>query len=233
MVNKKKQEIKKTEKRIENIEETLTRSEEFIVKNKNSLTIGVLVILAIVLGYFGYQKYIIEPNTLDAQEQIYSAQQFFKADSLDKALFGDGNHLGFIDIAKEYSSTKPGKLANYYAGICFLKKGDYDKAINYLSDFNLDDELVAPMAQGALGDAYLEKGDQEKAVNHYLKAAAMKDNAFTASLFYYKAAETFELMGKYKDALANYQIIHDNYPTTKYGSKIDRYIAKMQAKLGK
>jgi hypothetical protein len=73
------------------------------------------------LGYFGYQKYIIEPKTQDAQEQIFSAQQFFEADSLDKALFGDGNHLGFVDIAEEYSSTKPGKLANYYAGICFLK----------------------------------------------------------------------------------------------------------------
>ena len=233
MANKKEQEIKKTEKRIENIEETLTRSEEFIVKNKNSLTIGVLVILAIVLGYFGYQKYIVEPNTLDAQEQIYSAQQFFEADSLDKALFGDGNHLGFVDIADEYSSTKPGKLANYYAGISYLKKGDYDKAISYLKEFNLDDEIVAPMAQGAIGDAYLEKGDKEKAVSQYLKAAAMKDNSFTASLFYFKAAETLELMGKYEDALANYQIIHDKYPTTNYGINIDRYIAKMETKLGK
>ena len=222
MANKKEQEIKKTEKTIENIEESLTRSEEFIIKNQNSLIIGVLVLLAIVLGYFGYQKYIIEPKTQDAQEQIYSAQQFFEADSLDKALFGDGNHLGFVDIADEYSSTKPGKLSNYYAGICYLKKGDFDKAIDYLKKFDADDELVAPMAQGALGDAYLEKGDQEKAVSQYLKAATMKNNNFTASLFYFKAAETLELMGKNEDALANYTIIRDKYPATKYGSNIDR-----------
>ncbi len=233
MVNKKEQEIKKTEKTIENIEESLTRSEEFIIKNQNSLIIGVLVALAIVLGYFGYQKYVIEPKTQDAQEQIFSAQQFFEADSLDKALFGDGNHLGFVDIADEYSSTKPGKLANYYAGICFLKKGDYDKAIDYLSKFNADDELVAPMAQGAIGDAYLEKGDQEKAISQYLKAATMKDNSFTASLFYFKAAQTLELMGNNEDALVNYTIIRDKFPTTKYGSKIDRYIARVEAKLGK
>jgi predicted negative regulator of RcsB-dependent stress response len=233
MVNKKEQEIKKTEKTIENIEESLTRSEEFIIKNQNSLIIGVVVVLVIVLGYFGYQKYIIEPKTQDAQEQIFSAQQFFEADSLDKALFGDGNHLGFVDIADEYSSTKPGKLANYYAGICFLKKGDYDKAIDYLSKFKADDELVAPMAQGAIGDAYLEKGDQEKAVSQYLKAASMKDNSFTSSLFYFKAAQTLELMGKNEDALVNYTIIRDKFPTTKYGSNIDRYIARVEAKLGK
>jgi len=193
----------------------------------------VVVVLVIVLGYFGYQKYIIEPKTQDAQEQIFSAQQFFEADSLDKALFGDGNHLGFVDIADEYSSTKPGKLANYYAGICFLKKGDYDKAIDYLSKFKADDELVAPMAQGAIGDAYLEKGDQEKAVSQYLKAASMKDNSFTSSLFYFKAAQTLELMGKNEDALVNYTIIRDKFPTTKYGSNIDRYIARVEAKLGK
>ena len=233
MVNKKEQEIKKTEKTIENIEESLTRSEEFIIKNQNSLIIGVLVVLAIVLGYFGYQKYIIEPKTQDAQEQIFSAQQFFESDSLDKALFGDGNHLGFVDIADEYSSTKPGKLANYYAGICYLKKGDFDKAIDYLKKFDADDELVAPMAQGALGDAYLEKGEQDKAVSQYLKAATMKSNSFTASLFYFKAAETLELMGKNEEALANYTIIRDKYPTTKYGSTIDRYIARVEGKLGK
>lgn len=233
MANKKEQKIKKTEKTIENIEASLTRSEEFIFKNQNSLIVGVLVILVVVLGYFGYQKYIIEPKTQDAQEQIYSAQQFFESDSLDKALFGDGNHLGFVDIADEYSSTKPGNLANYYAGICFLKKGDYDKAIDYLSKFDVDDNVIAPMAQGALGDAYLEKGDQEKAANQYLKAATMNSNSFTASLFYFKAAETFELMNKNEEALTNYSIIRDKYPTTKYGNNIDRYIARVKTKLGK
>ncbi len=233
MVNKKEQEIKRTEKTIENIEESLTRSEEFIIKNQNALIVGVLVVLAVVLGYFGYQKYILEPKTQDAQEQIYAAQQFFEADSLDKALFGDGNHLGFVDIADEYSSTKPGKLANYYAGVAFLKKGDFDKAIDYLSKFDADDELVAPMAKGAIGDAYLEKGDQNKAVSQYLKAATMRDNDFTSPLFYFKTAQTYELMGNYENALANYQKIHDKYPNSKYGNTIDKYIARAKTKLGK
>ena len=29
---------------------------------------------------------------------MFHAQQYFEADSLDKALYGDGNSLGFIDI---------------------------------------------------------------------------------------------------------------------------------------
>jgi len=233
MVNKKEQEIKRTEKTIENIEESLTRSEEFIIKNQNQLIIGVLVVLAVVLGYFGYQKYIVEPKTQDAQEQMFAAQQFFEADSLDKALFGDGNHLGFVDIADEYGSTKPGNLANYYAGMSYLKKGDFDNAIEYLSKFSSDDELIAPMAQGAMGDAYLEKGDQSKAASNYLKAANMRDNNFTSPLFYFKAAQTYELMGNDEEALKNYKIVHDKYPNSKYGGTVDRYIARVETRLGK
>jgi len=125
MARKKEQE-QKVEKRIENIEETLTRSETFIVENQKTISIVVIAILVIVLGVFGYQKYIVEPKTQEAENQIFYAQQFFQADSLDKALFGDGNNLGFVDIAEEYSGTKPGNLANYYAGISFLKKGNFN-----------------------------------------------------------------------------------------------------------
>jgi tetratricopeptide (TPR) repeat protein len=232
MVSKKEQELK-TEKRLENIEETLTRSETFIVENQKTISIVVGVILLIVLGVFGYTKYIIEPKTQDAQDQIFYAQQFFQADSLDKALYGDGNHLGFIDIAEEYSGTKPGNLANYYAGISFLKKGDFDKAIDYLSKFDSDDKMVIAMAKGAIGDAYLEKGDKDKAVDFYLKAATIRDNNFTSPLFYFKAAKTYELMDNYGKALENYEIIRQKYPRSKQALEIDRYIARAETKLGK
>ena len=76
MANKKEQKIKKTEKTIENIEASLTRSEEFIFKNQNSLIVGVLVILVVVLGYFGYQKYIIEPNSGCTGADLFGATVF-------------------------------------------------------------------------------------------------------------------------------------------------------------
>jgi hypothetical protein len=118
-----------------------------------------------VLGYFGFNKYYLEPKTEEAYDQMYSAQFYFQIDSLDKALYGDGNHLGFIDISSEYSITKPGNLANYYAGICFLRKGKFDDAITYLKDFDADDALIRPMAIGAIGDAYMELGKNSEAVS--------------------------------------------------------------------
>jgi predicted negative regulator of RcsB-dependent stress response len=228
-MSKQKQKEVKTQQQFENIEETLTKTEEFIIHNQKTLTVVVLVLVAILLGFFGVKKYYIEPKNKEAQEQVYPAQRYFEADSLDKALYGDGNSLGFVDIAKNYSMTKAGNLANYYAGVCFLKKGDFDQAISYLSDFDADDEIIAPMAKGALGDAYLEKGDRDKAVAAYESAATMKENEFTSPMFLMKAGELYELMGQYDDAIDAYTTVKEKYFKSEEAKNIDKYIARAQA----
>jgi len=76
------------------------------------------------------------------------AQKYFEQDSLNKALNGDGQNPGFLDIIDEYSMTNASNLANYYTGLIFLKQGKYQDAINYLEKFDSDDEFVGPMATG-------------------------------------------------------------------------------------
>ncbi len=229
MSKKKDQEIK-GDQRLENIEGTLSRTEQFIVNNQKYISVVVGVVVVLILVFFGFQRYYLKPKTVDAQEQMYMAQKYFESDSLDRALYGDGNSLGFIDIADEYSFTKPGKLANYYAGICFLQKGDYKKAIDYLESFDSDDHMIGPMAKGAIGDAYMELGDSDKAVTYYLEAVGQDDNDFTAPLFLLKAGQVYELNGDYDDALDVYNRIQDKYKMSNEGRSIDKYIARAEAK---
>ena len=228
-MSKKKQKEENTQLQFENIEESLSKSEAFIAEHQKLLTIIVAVLVVIVLGFFGVQKYYLQPKEKEAQEQIYPAQHYFQADSLDKALYGDGNNLGFVDIAKSYSITKAGNLANYYAGICFLKKGNFDNAIKYLAKFSSDDQIIGPMAKGALGDAYLSKGDKSKAVSFYLKAANLQDNDFTSPMFLRKAGEVDEMLGNYDDAIAAYKQIQQDYFKSKEAKDIEKYIARAEA----
>lgn len=215
-----------TPHQLENIEETLSKTEEFIVNNQKVLTTIVVVLVVLILGFFGFRKYYLEPKNTEAQEQIYPAQRYFEADSLDKALYGDGNSLGFVDIAKSYSITKAGNLANYYAGIAFLKKGNYDQAIHYLKKFNADDELVGPMAEGALGDAYLSKNNREEAASYYMKAATMKSNGFTSPMFLLKAGQVYMLMGQYDDAISAFEKIKTDYAKSQEARNIEKYIGQ-------
>ena len=229
MAKKKDSEVK-GDQRLENIEETLSRTERFIVNNQKIISIVVGIIVIIILGFFGFQKYYQQPKTLEAQEQMFMAQRYFESDSLEKALYGDGNSLGFIDVADEYSFTKPGNLANYYAGICFLRKGDFNVAIDYLEDFDGKDHIVGPMAVGAIGDAYLELGDREKAAAYYIEAANDVDNEFTTPLFLFKAGQVYEILENYDAAVETYTRIKENYLKSNEARTIDKNIARAEEK---
>jgi len=85
---------------IKNVEQTLTKTEQFLEENYKPLLIG-LGILVVIVGIFWLGRmYIIKQND-EAQAQMYQAQRYLELDSLNLALNGDGNYLGFIDIAKE------------------------------------------------------------------------------------------------------------------------------------
>jgi len=226
---KKKHEDVSGDQTLENIGETLSKTEEFIFNNQKIIGIVITIVIIAILGFFGYNKYILEPKSTEAAEQMFQAQQYFEADSLDKALYGDGNSLGFIDISDEYGMTKPGNLANYYAGISFLKKNDFEQAIDYLEDFSANDHIISPMATGAIGDAYLELGNKDKAAAYYLEAANMDDNGFTAPLFLYKAGQVYELLGNYDKAINIYTRIKTKYYKSNEGRSIEKNISRVKA----
>lgn len=216
----------KAEDRIVAVEEALGRSEQFIEKNKNLLFYILLGIIVIVGGYFGYKKFILGPKEKEAQAQMFAAEQYFGMDSLKLAVNGDGKNPGFLEIADQYGSTKSGNLAKYYLGICYLKMGKYDEAIEYLDDFKSDDMIVGPMAVGAMGDAYMELGESDKAIDYYIKAAEKKDNDFTTPMFLMKAGMSYELKGDFAKAVEMYTKIQKEHYRSFEAREIDKYIAR-------
>ena len=216
------------EDRMVAVEEALGRTEQFIEKNQNILMYVIIGVILVVLGYFGYQRLYISPMESNAQEEIFMAQKYFEMDSLYRALNGDGNALGFLDIIDDYGSTKSGNLARYYAGICYLKMGNFEEAIDYLEDHDPVDQIIGPMALGALGDAWLELNEPDKAVGYYMDAADENNNDFTTPMFLYKAGMTYEILGNYEEALEAYDRIFREYYRSAEGRTFERNIAKMK-----
>ena len=216
----------KTEEQLAAVEETLSRTEQWIEGNSKPLSTAVFAIVGVIALYLGYGKFYAEPLNEEAHAEMFMAEKYFETDSFNLALNGDGQYLGFIDIASDYSGTSAGNLANYYAGICHLNLGDNESAIDLLSSFNANDEIVSSIAFGGIGDAYMNLGDSDKAISFYEKAAKNSNNKFTTPIYLKKAALAHESNGDYNDALKHYEKIKAEYGETREAADIDKYITR-------
>jgi len=225
-----KQETKQGDERLENVEEALSKTELWIENNQKTLWIILIALLVVAFGIFGVTK-IKDKRNQTASTLIYKAQDYFTKEQYDMALNGDGNNVGFLDIINDYGKTKTGKLAAYYAGISYMKQGNYNDAITYLKKYTSNDQVLAPMALGAIGDCYMELDDMQNAVSYYGKAAAKNPNDFTSPLFLSKQANTYEIMGDYAKALESYKKLKQDFPLSNEAFEISKNIANVEEKL--
>jgi tetratricopeptide (TPR) repeat protein len=220
---------KKSEDTIVDVQEVYGKTEAYVEKNKTTLTIIAGAIFVLFVGYFGFTRLYLFPKEKEAAEVIWKAEYYFEKDSLDLALNGDGNHFGFQQIADDYSITRYGKLANYYIGTIYLKKGEYELAIDHFKKGKVDDEIAGSIAIGAIGDCYVQLGDYSKALSYFNKAVSNSSNQFTAPIYMKKAALIHEENGDYNKALKLYNDIKKNYPNANETRTIEKYIARAEA----
>lgn len=195
------------------LRDQITRSEEFFLQHKG-VVIGVVAAIALIIaGFFGYRYYKNTQNT-EAQNQMFQAIYYFENDSLQQAVRGDGSNLGFSDIVKEYPGTDAANLAQFYAGTCYLKMGEYDLALLYLQDFSSDDLLVQSKAYSLIGDVHMEKGEFKEAADEYLKAANHKPTDEFSPVYLMKAALAYEKAGNTDSAVNAYDQVINDYPTS-------------------
>lgn len=184
---------------------------EHWIEDNPKIVFGVLGALVLLVGgFFGYRYYVGTQEKI-AQKEMFQAVHYFEADSLDLALKGDGNNLGFEQIIDDYGTTDAANLANYYAGAISLKQGKFQLAIFYFEDFSSNDILIQPRAYSLIGDAYMELKDYESAAKYYNKASNYKPNKFFTPTYLMKEALAYEKLNKNEKAAAVYQKIIDEF----------------------
>ncbi|MBD0832241.1 tetratricopeptide repeat protein [Aestuariibaculum sediminum] len=218
------------------LDESASKTEEFVEKNQKYILMFIGVVAVVVLGYLGYQEFVAKPKQESAMNDMFQAQKFFneavngvEKDSLFKlALNGGEGKYGMLDIIEEYSGTPSANLALYYAGTAYLRMKDYKNAIEYLSDFSSDDEILAPLAKGNIGDAFVQLNQPEDALDYYEQAIKLRDNAYTTPMYLYKAGAIALELGKADKALDYFNRIKEEYPNSTEASTIDVFIGKAQ-----
>ena len=219
------------------LDESASKTEDWVIKNQKNIFIIVGLVAAVVLGYLGYNKLVQEPKESEAMNDMFRAQQYFEEavngvekDSLfNLSLNGGEGKYGMLDIAKEYSGTKAGNLANYYAGMSYLNLKDYQNAIAYLDKFSSSDDVLGPIAKGGIGDAFVQLEQLDNAYDYYVQAANLKSNDYTTPMYLYKAGNIAMQLDKNAEALKFFNRIKDEFSTSTEAANIDVFIGKAEA----
>lgn len=223
------------------LDETASKTEAFVEKNQKYIFIIIGLVAAIVLGTLGYKEYIAKPKQLNAMNDMFQAQKYFDQavngvakDSLfNLALNGGEGKFGMLDIIEEYSGTPSANLASYYAGTAYLKLKDYKNAVEHLSNFKSDDEILAALAKGNIGDAFVQLGQKEDALSYYEQAAEMRDNEYTTPMYLHKAGAIALDLGQADKALKYFKRIKEDYTTSTEATNVDVFIGKAQVLVSK
>ena len=222
------------------LDESASRSEEWVAKNQNYI-LGVIGVIAIgVLGFLAYNQFVQGPKEESAANEMYYPQQYFDQavnsttakDSLfTLALNGAEGKYGFLDIISEYSGTKAANLANYSAGMAYLNMNQYQEAIAYLENFSSDDVVLGALSKGGLGDAFAQLGQADDALGYYEQAVNHSANDFTTPKYLYKAGITALELDQKDKALGFFQRIKDEFSESTQAQTVDAFIG--MAKSGK
>lgn len=222
------------------VNDAIAQSEAFVVKYKQQLIMGLVALVVVVGGtiayIFGYSK----PREEKAQELLgVVMQKYVMAQDYEKALKGEGSTIGLVKIANDYSSTDAGNLAAYQAGLCYYETGKTEEAIKFLEKFDTkSDNTISAQALYALANCYANAGKPDQAVETFKKAAKATEIPALCAEYLFEAGQILESQKKNDEALALYQQIKKDYPTSPLSTRnpqggqvldavIDKYIERL------
>lgn len=190
----------------------------------NLLTIGVVLI---VVGWVAFREYRATKNA-ECIEQMRFAETYFRQDSFEKAIKGTLGALGFEQLVEEYGWTEAGNLCRLYLGLCYLKIGQYQAAVDVLRDYDAPDSYLGGVAYAALAGAYAELKDFAQAAKYYERAAQIHRNSQTSPPFLLQAALSYELAKEPARAERLYQRILTDYPTSNEANAAQKHLERIR-----
>ena len=218
------------EKETVEVEELVSKSELFIEQNSKKILLGIVALAVIVGAFFGYRHGYLMPLQEKANVAIFKGEQYFLKDSFQLALNGNGaDYDGFETIIDQYGNTNAGNLAKAYAGICYYKLGETEKALEKLKAFDPKDNMISPAIIGLIGDCYVNMDNAQEGVTYFEKAATAANNEVISPIYLKKAGFAYESLQQYDNAVKAYTTIKEKYFNSVEAADIDKYIARATA----
>lgn len=210
-------------------EVVIAKAKDFWTKNSKIISIVCVVVVLGVAGYFVYNNYILKPKEEKSIDALFKAEDYFRKDSINLALKGDGQYLGFLKVIEKYEGTDAGDLACFYAGACYIKLDDNANAIKYLKKFSTSSKPLQQRTYKLLGDASGDLGKTADAVDYYKKAAAAfkDDKEGSAEALFLAAYMTDRVLKNKEEAIKLYKEVKEKFPGSNKTGDVDNYLAQL------
>jgi tetratricopeptide (TPR) repeat protein len=210
-------------------EVAVAKAKDFWTRNNKPILIVLAVVILVAGGWLIYKNFFQAPKEAKAAEAMYKAEEYYRMDSLNLALNGDGQHMGFLRVISRYGGTDAANMANFYAGSSYIKLGDNQNAIKHLKKFDTNARQVQARAYKLLADAYADAGNHSEALSYYKKAGRHfeADATQSAEALFMAAYLADRVIKNQKEAIELYKELKKKFPNTQQGYAADTYLAQL------
>ena len=198
------------------VDELYSGTEMFLEKNRKIITSVLAGVVGLFTGFYAFSYFYQEPKEAEAGKAAIQAELYIDIDSLERAVLGNGEFMGFEEIATAHSGTKVAQRAHYFCGVYYRDvKKDYQTALDHFKQADFSEDVMAVTLNGCIGDMYVDLGNLEEGAAWLEKAARSANSSnskdYTAPYFNLKAAKVYVELGNNDKAIALLKSITDNF----------------------
>jgi predicted negative regulator of RcsB-dependent stress response len=235
--------ISRKELKQDKIHDAIEHGAEAVFSHTTVLAAAVLAVVVVAVGYFSWRFYndrqtVQATAALDLATKSYSARIGAAPDPNDPGEPFYPTELAraedavqkFSAVAEKYPNTNPGRLAAYYAALCYEDLERHNQALEQLKKISSgkDEELVA-MAQYQIGVIYERTGKPADAVKVFRDLAEHSSVFVPRPLVLLELAETLRQSDP-KQAADVYTQLKKEFPNTAVSEEADRGLETLAPK---
>ena len=85
----------------------IAKAKDFWSKYGKLTTIISVAVILLAGGWYAYRNFVQKPKEVKATESMFKAEEYYRQDSVVKALNGDGQYWGFLKVIDKYAALRP------------------------------------------------------------------------------------------------------------------------------
>jgi predicted negative regulator of RcsB-dependent stress response len=227
--------ISRKELKQDKVRETIEHGAEAVLSHTRLASIAILLVIVAAAGYFGWKIYS-DRQTAQAQSVLDDAMKVFNAQILLPGQPTQPGDISYVDpaqrshdaeiklsaVAAKFPSTKPGRLAGYYAALCMMDQDKLNQASEELKKLETgSDKELASLANFQKALIAERTGKNDQAVQTLRALTNSGSILVPKSLVLLELASVLRQTNP-KEATTIYEQIKKDYPNTSVADEADR-----------